>query len=201
MRYSRERILILSFLLEGALTLIFFVWARYRDIAFPAVPQMWEVGYGVLACIPLFVLNVSLFGPLSRRYEFLRSCYDFKDRIVRPLAESLDVGSAAAIALCAGIGEELFFRGVIQHEFGIVGASVAFSVLHFGTAVRKYLFLTFLYTAIGFYFGYVAEYFESLWIVIIAHATYDFMALLYLRYADTAELDPTVQRLSQRRGI
>lgn len=182
MRYTRERILLLSFVLEGVLALIFFAWARYRGVELSALPAAWEVGYGIAFCLPLFVLNVLLFGPLGRRYAPLRSCYEFKDRVVRPLAEALDVPSSAAVALCAGIGEELFFRGVIQMEWGIVAASLAFSILHFGTAVRKYLFLSILYAGIGFYFGFLARNFGSLWLVIVAHAAYDFLALLYLRY-------------------
>ncbi len=184
MRYSRGRILLLSFVVEGVLTLIFFIWARHRSFDFPLAPTASELLIGLAACIPLFILNYLLFGPGSKHVKLLRGCYEFKDRIVRPLASELDVLSSAAVALCAGIGEELFFRGVLQSEFGIFFGALAFSLLHFGTAVRKYLFIAALYTAIGVYFGLFALYYESLWIPITAHAAYDFLALLYLHYFD-----------------
>ncbi|MFN8388703.1 MAG: type II CAAX endopeptidase family protein [Bdellovibrionota bacterium] len=181
MQYSRKHILLLSFLLEGCLTLVFFVWAAYRGITFPICPDWNEVTLGLLFCAPLFALNYLLFGPLSERVPFLRSCYEFRDRIVRPLAEALDLWSSAAVSLCAGIGEELFFRGVIQTEFGIFVASVFFSLLHFGPAVRKYVFIATLYVGIGYYFGIICLGNHSLWVPIIAHAAYDFIALLYIQ--------------------
>ena len=184
MRYSRDRILLLSFLVEGLLTLIFFIWARYRHFQFHPLPSGSECLVGFLACLPLFALNYVLFGPRSKHVPALRSCYEFKDRVVRPLAAELDVLSSAAVALCAGIGEELFFRGVLQTEFGLFTGALAFSRMHFGTAVRKYLFIATLYTCIGVYFGLLSEYYKTVWVPIVAHAAYDFLALLYLRYGD-----------------
>ncbi len=185
MQISRGKILLLSFILEGGLALIFFIWAQFRGVPFSVIPTWQEASYGVLYSLPLFALNYALFGPLSYRAKILRSCYDFKDRVVRPIAVELDVPSSLTVSICAGVGEELFFRGLMQVEFGIIAASVAFSLLHFGTAVRKYFFIAFLYACIGVYFGLLADLYGSLWIPIIAHATYDFLALLYLRYGDT----------------
>jgi len=184
MRYTRSRILLMSFVLEGILVLTFFVWARLRNVEFDIIPAYWELGYGFLFCLPLFVLNYLLFGPASRKYSFLRTCYDFKDRVVRPLADELDVVGSAAVSLCAGIGEELFFRGVLQSEWGIVAGAVCFSVLHFGTAAKRYFALAVLYALIGCYFGLLAEQFHSLYLPISAHAAYDFLALMYLKFGD-----------------
>ncbi len=192
MRYTRNRILILSFLLEGVLALVFFIWAKYRGFEFSPMPQAWELGYGIAFAIPLFILNLILFGSEDSRFAFLRSCFEFKDQVVRPLAQTLDVGSSIAVALCAGIGEELFFRGVVQTEYGLFAASVSFSLLHFGTATRKYLMIATLYAAIGMYFGLLAQYFSSLWVPVIAHACYDLIALIYLRYFET----PSVRNMT-----
>lgn len=177
----------MSFLLEGLLVLTFFVWARFRAVEFDLVPAWWELGYGFLFCLPIFVLNYLLFGPFCDKYSFLKTCYDFKDRVVRPLADELDIISSGAVSLCAGIGEELFFRGVLQTEWGILVGALSFSLLHFGTAVRKYYALAVLYTLIGIYFGFLAYYFKSLYVAIAAHAAYDFLALLYLKFGDTPD--------------
>src|SRR5262249_28850102 len=148
------------------------------SIDWRAVPPHLMIG--LVAAVPLFGVNYLLFGPLSHRTPSLSSCFEFKDRIVKPLANELDLTSAAIVALCAGIGEELFFRGLLQNEFGVPAASVAFSLLHFGPAVRKYIFIAVLYVLIGAYFGVLYLYTGTLWSPIVTHVVYDFCALLYM---------------------
>jgi membrane protease YdiL (CAAX protease family) len=197
MRCTRSHILWLSFILEGGLALLFFIWAAYRNVDFPHYPEWREVWLGFLFCLPLFGLNYLLFGPLSERFALLRSCYEFRDRIVRPLAEALDLWSSAVVSICAGVGEELFFRGVLQTEFGIVVASICFSLLHFGFSASKYLFVCLLYIAIGFYFGIICIINQSLWVPIIAHVAYDFIALIYIRASSRYGSDPLRPRHSR----
>lgn len=193
MHYTRKRIVMVSLLLEGGLTVVYFVWWYCRCFGEPLCAAVWHysgladaaegVFIGTAAAVPLFGLNYLLFGPLSHRVRFLSSCFEFKDRIVKPLARELDMRSAGMVALCAGVGEELFFRGLLQTEFGLAFASFAFSFLHFGPAVKKYLFIAALYVVIGAYFGLLFARTESLLVPIVTHVVYDFFALLYMRYA------------------
>ena len=81
------------------------------------------------------------------------------------------------ISVCAGLGEELLFRGAIQVKFGIVVASVIFGLLHFITPA--YCIIA---TIMGFYLGFLFQYYDSLLIPIQLHFIYDLGALLYLRY-------------------
>ncbi len=185
--YSRRQILLVSLIVEGALAGIYFVWFALRGesiggIAFWRWPTQDELLLGLAGTLPLFFLNFTLFGKLGERVSCLRSCYEFRDRVVQPLANQLDWVGAVLVSLCAGIGEELFFRGVIQGEAGIIIASLAFSFLHFGRAATKYALVVFVYTVIGFYFGFLASYSDSLLVPIISHAVYDLGAILYLRY-------------------
>lgn len=206
MHYTRKRILLVSLLLEGALTAVYLLWylVRHSDAAlhsssphalgaasadFDLLTALRVVAVGVAAAGPLFGVNYLLFGPLSHRVRFLSSCFEFKDRIVKPLANELDRVSAGVVAVCAGIGEELFFRGLLQEEFGIVAASVAFSFLHFGPAVKKYLFIAVLYCLIGGYFGAIYQLAGTIWVPIVTHVVYDYFALLYMRYAYISPLD------------
>ena len=103
-------------------------------------------------------------------------------------------GSAAQfalIALLAGVGEELLFRGVIQSKLsqwtspaaGLILASLLFGAAH---ALSRLYFL--LATVIGLYLGWFAQYFGELVTPIVAHSLYDFLALVYL------------SKTSQRRG-
>jgi membrane protease YdiL (CAAX protease family) len=81
------------------------------------------------------------------------------------------------ISACAGLAEELLFRGAIQVKFGIVVASIIFGLLHFITPA--YCIIA---TIMGFYLGFLFQYYDSLLIPIQLHFVYDLGALIYLRY-------------------
>ncbi|WP_254506757.1 CPBP family intramembrane glutamic endopeptidase [Anatilimnocola floriformis] len=115
---------------------------------------------------------------------------DLKDQ-VRELLQKLLRGAALwqllIVALAAGIGEEVLFRGLIQaglaallpNSFALVGSLLIASVL-FGLC--HYLSNTYfaLATLAGAYFGLLMLVSGSLLPAIIAHALYDFIALAYL---------------------
>lgn len=181
MHLTRKRIVLVTIAVEGVLALLFLVWSRYRGYPFSWLPSYWELPLGCICCTPILLLNWLLFGPPAQKISFLRSCLAFREQIVRPLVSVLDHRSGLIISLCAGLGEELFFRGLVQTELGLFAASALFSLLHFGSAVRSYLLVALIYAIIGLYFGWLALCFNSLWVPIAAHALYDYLALAYLR--------------------
>jgi membrane protease YdiL (CAAX protease family) len=93
------------------------------------------------------------------------------------------VGQLALVALLAGVGVELLFRGVIQSLLihwttpaaGLLLASLAFGAAH---ALSKLYFL--LATLIGLCFGWVVLHYHDLVAPMVAHTVYDFVALVYL---------------------
>ena len=80
------------------------------------------------------------------------------------------------IAALSGLTEELFFRGVLLPETGLVVSSVCFGALHALTTV--YFAWA---TAVGAGFGALTLAGDSLVTPIVAHATYNLGALLLLR--------------------
>ncbi len=93
------------------------------------------------------------------------------------------------MSLLAGVGEELFFRGVLQPELiswtgtlaGLIAASVVFGLLH--AITPTYALLA---TAVGAYLGWLALASGNLLGPMIAHGVYDFFALAYLIRAGRA---------------
>ena len=94
------------------------------------------------------------------------------------------------ISLFAGIGEELFFRGVLQRMLiratqspwaGIILAGAIFSAFHF----QFYGFLPRLF--LGVLLGAIYWFSGSLWIAMLAHFLYDASVIVYL-YFHPAEL-------------
>jgi uncharacterized protein len=77
------------------------------------------------------------------------------------------------IACCAGIGEELFFRGLIQPAFGIWPGAILFMLIHvhYGPSV---LLLQILF--LGLAFGLIRNRWNTT-AAMVTHATFDILAL------------------------
>ena len=138
------------------------------------------VGWGLAACIPLLatmlVVRQLHWGPLERLNRVV-------DGFVTPLFAGCTILDFALISLVGGLGEELLFRGLIQpalaHWLG-VAAGVILASLLFGAAHLITPTYAVLAAAIGAYFGYLTISADNLLVPIVAHAVYDFAALIYL---------------------
>ena len=137
------------------------------------------VGSGVAATV------VPLLGFLwfahSRWRPFRRLMIEAQE-IVRVFVES-SYSEIALISLLAGLGEEGFFRGVIQSALaGLIGptgalliASALFGLGHFVTPTYALIAGFF-----GFYLGALLFVTGNLLPAIVVHTLYDFVALTYL---------------------
>ncbi|GAC1579534.1 MAG: hypothetical protein NVS3B24_13370 [Candidatus Dormibacteria bacterium] len=86
--------------------------------------------------------------------------------------------AAIVLALAAGIGEEIIFRGAVQPRFGILAASVLFAVMHTQYAVSLATLEIFI---LGIFLGLLRRRAGTI-AAIIAHAGYD-LILLMIPYA------------------
>lgn len=180
----RQTVVLLAVLIEGGLLaaasllgwmidqppLRFFQWT------FTAI--LW----GALAALPLLVLFFVLLrwpiGPLQRIQRF-------SEEVIRPLLAPCSVLDLLGISLLAGLGEEILFRGVLQEAFanwfntvwvGVLAASILFGLMH--AITLTYVLLA---TLMGAYLGCVWLWADhNLLVIVLAHALYDFVALLWL---------------------
>lgn len=139
-----------------------------------------SAAWGAAACVPLLV---GLW--LGTRYPIgpLRELRDLTRDLVMPVFRDCSVADMALVAILAGVGEELLFRGVVQeaitHRFGwpigLAAASLLFGLVH--PLSRAYAILTGL---VGVYLGWLWLATGSLVTPIVTHAVYDFVALVYL---------------------
>lgn len=190
---SRGYILTVAVLFEGALAGLACLLAWYADM------PVWEsltgtaldAALGIAAALPMLALFVvcvrSRWAPLKRI-----SC--FVEEVVRPLFRECTIADLALIAVLAGLGEELLFRGFLQEAFGLwLGKWPALAVVSvlFGLMHSITLTYTLLATAAGAYLGWLALERGGLLSAVIAHTLYDFVALVYLlRFAPAAEPAP-----------
>lgn len=109
------------------------------------------------------------------------------ERLVVPLFRGCSLTELVLISLAAGVGEELLFRGLLQHglaqalspPWGVWVALVAASLV-FGLAHLLSLTYALLATAIGLYLGWLLIWTGNVLAPAVAHGLYDFVALCYL---------------------
>jgi hypothetical protein len=145
---------------------------------------VWDASIGVAATAPLLVVMLVIDRcPVAPLQRLVRAV----DDLLVPLFSQTTVLQMAAISLTAGVGEEMFFRGLLQAAIsdwsggswgvwiGLLAASVIFGACHWITPTYAVLA-----TGIGVYLGWLFLATDHLVAPIVAHALYDFVALVYL---------------------
>jgi uncharacterized protein len=146
--------------------------------------QARAIGWGIVATVPpllaLVVIDRFPIGPLRQLRELAHAQ-------IRPMFAGASLLQLAAISLAAGWGEEMLFRGLVQGGLSrwlpadlgswaaLVIASIVFGVCHWLNTTYAVLAML-----AGAYFGLLLIFTGSLWPPIVAHALYDFVALVYL---------------------
>lgn len=146
---------------------------------------------GIVATLPMLAIY---WWMTVTRWPSLVELRRMVRQMVRELFPRARIPELLTIAVLAGVGEELLFRGVWQTAVaqwttpavGLVAGSLVFGGLH---AVSRIYFI--LATLIGMYLGWLLLEFGDLTVPIVAHGLYDFVALLYLtRSTDSDEPQP-----------
>jgi len=145
--------------------------------------------YWLLAIIIMFVAipAVEYIGALNQKMNFGAASQKWMKGMEEEAAKQIQfmlakhtpgelITNLVFISLFAGVGEEIFFRGVLQRMFirafknpwmGIVLTATIFSAFHFQ------FFGFFPRLALGIVLGAIYWYSGSLWAAIIAHFIYD----------------------------
>jgi len=141
-------------------------------------PSWRSLLWGVLATLPLLLaLSWVLRSPSGP----LRRLVDFVVAELGPVLARRSILELAFIAALAGLGEELLFRGLIQSglarllpvPLALLSSSILFGLAHFATST--YAVVAGL---MGLYLGGLFLLEGSLLAPMVAHAFYDFVALL-----------------------
>jgi len=179
----------IAILFEGALgaaaIVIGWLVGQWPLVGFSTLPedshqQIVAVGWGLVATGPLLVALV-----LMERFPVgpLRTLHEMTSEVILRMFGGSSIAQLATVAVAAGVGEELLFRGLVQAGlaclFPIIVAVVVASIL-FG--VCHWLNTTYAILAMlaGAYFGLCLEATGNILTPVVAHAAYDFLALVYL---------------------
>ncbi len=177
---SRTAFLRLEWSLSAALVVLAVVWAALRDLPLGTllVPSTWSVLAGIAAGAALWSTI-----PLLLRTPSMQRVWT---EILQPFTATLGPRDMLVIAALSGVTEELFFRGILLPEIGLVASSLCFGALHALCAV--YLLWA---TAVGAGMSALALASDSLVTPIVAHATYNLGALALLRRSALRAVAPT----------
>ncbi len=181
-RLPGGKIVGIAVLFEGALLVL--AWGLGLLLGTPFVEQTFvtgpALGLGIAATMPLFL---GLYWTIHATWPVLVRLRRVIEEQVIPLFAGCTVWGIATISILAGIGEEALFRGVIQTNLagltGVVPAllitSALFGLVHFVTST--YAVMAGL---IGLYLGVISIWSGNLFVPMVIHALYDFVALMFL---------------------
>ena len=189
---DRRKLVVLAILFEGGLALAALALGWLLNQA-PLQYLTWdleEFAFGLAATFPMLLGLVlclrSRSGPLLRIRKLL-------DDIVAPLFQGCSPAEVALIAVLAGVGEEMLFRGVLQVWFarwlGVWGSIAALNVL-FGLLHSVTPLYGMVAGATGVYLSCLFLWRGSLWVVILPHALFDLAGLLYVVYRPPTQPRP-----------
>ncbi len=178
-------------ILESGLLLIAVVIGSlgFREASMPLsqivsdwiMPCVW----GVIATLPMFLaLLVVDLSPSN----FFRPIQTVGDQLLEPLFRGMEIWKFVLISASAGIGEEMFFRWMLQGGIAsLFGSPVLGAVMAIGAAALVFGFchwlnLTYAIFAffVGVYLGLLMILTDSIVAPIVTHALYDLVALIYV---------------------
>jgi membrane protease YdiL (CAAX protease family) len=188
-----NRTLALALLVEGGLGLaaigIGWLFGHWPAIGMgwnsPTAVEQWRaIGLGIVGTVPLLLaLGLLDFFPIAP----LERVRQVAEDAIGQMFPQPRIWQLALVALAAGLGEELMFRGLLQAGLarwltipGGVWLALAAASLVFGAFHWLNTTYAILAALAGVYFGWLLIATGSLWPPIVAHALYDFAALWYL---------------------
>ncbi|MBA2443279.1 MAG: CPBP family intramembrane metalloprotease [Rubrobacter sp.] len=157
----------LAALFYGSLVVVAALWngLRGREFRFfeGSALEAAALGFAAAGLTVSLGLLVYRLVPVMRRLS---------DEIAPQMVDGVPFANLLLLSLFSGVGEEVFFRGAVQPEFGLLAASLLFGLAHIGPD-RRYLVWTLWAVLAGFLFGSLYEFTGGLLAPVIAHVLHN----------------------------
>jgi membrane protease YdiL (CAAX protease family) len=152
----------------------------WQDISWQ---DLFYADYETLYSIPNFLSAGILFGLamiwMTELEYFEESLKRYKNLLA---GFKLSRFQVVFLSVCAGVGEEIFFRGAMQPLVGVIWTAIIFVAIHGYYSYKEFkvnIFATFL-TLFIIFLGWGAREF-GIWHAIAGHFAYDLVLLAYYR--------------------
>lgn len=180
---DRVALLQLTIFVEAFILLGATFWSRVSEVRLLQLideVQTPDLLLGLGAGFALSVVSIFLFW-LGKYFKPLGDLRSIVVDQLAPIFCQLTWADIFVLALVSGFCEEVMFRGVVQQQFGLWWASLAFGLFHCPSF--KHLSYGLWALAAGLLLGYIVIYTGSLWPAIITHAVSNVLSLVFLRRA------------------
>lgn len=164
----------------SALFLLALIWNQLRSLIL--MPRTSEFSTLTVIWQLLLVFAIAAIVIAGCYYSALR--FNVMHKIGRNFYKflyPLGLHDIFLISLFSAVGEEFFFRGILQGELGIVGASLIFGLLHIGPK-SYYLAWTAFATVVGFILGLLYIFTDNILAPVVCHFMINGVNLYLLRY-------------------
>jgi len=111
-----------------------------------------------------------------KRFVWAQDLHD----TLRPAVQDLSTARLVAMAFASGLGEELFFRGLLVPALGLVGSSLLFGLLHQAPGRARFVWMAWA-AVMGLVLALVFRLTGSLAGPLLAHVVVNAVNLVYLR--------------------
>jgi len=138
---------------------------------------------GVLALAATLPLVAFAFWSMRTEHAFFASLRKLLRETVAPLFASCSLPELLLIAIMAGIGEEVFFRGFLQGSLGrVVNPWIALALVSalFGAVHMVSIGYAIVAGLLGAYLGTLLLLTGNLFVAVAVHTLFDFVALLMI---------------------
>lgn len=183
-KVDRTTLVVFNSVCEGGLLLLATLWCfnsgvNLTDALRPSLTAVLVgVAAGAVTALSVF-LSLFLTGKTDKESVFqkLRSLVYTQ---IAPLFVQLTLADILLIAASTGFCEEIFFRGILQSEMGVLSASILFGMIHCASlSMLPYAVWT---SVAGIFLGYLYIWTGSLWAPILAHAVNNFIVIAYFKF-------------------
>jgi membrane protease YdiL (CAAX protease family) len=138
---------------------------------------------GILALAATLPLVAFVFWGMRTEFAFLARLRNLVRETIVPLFANCSPWEILLISIMAGIGEELFFRGLLQGSLGrVVNPWIALALVSALFGLAHYVSLGYAIIAglLGAYMGALLLLTGNLFVAMAVHALFDFAALLFI---------------------
>lgn len=178
---SRVALINITIVIEAMLLLVATFWCYQCNIMLSSamVVNQQALIFGALTGVAMALACMLVYW-LGKWFKFLQPLRDINHQVLMHLVCDLNWIDLVVLAAITGFCEEVFFRGVAQHQLGVWATSMIFGVFHDPTF--KNIAYCVSAALAGLLLGFLYIWTGNLWAPIIAHATHNFIWLLFLRY-------------------
>lgn len=184
--YSRSFVLNCVVGGEAFLLLLATIWVHLAHIDLLPLLMLkdaWPILIGAASGVAMSLSSLVI-AKFARKYKdrfpFLSGFDELVSTMLQPLFKEATPLDIFLIAFSSGFCEEVFFRGVLQTQLGLVPAAVIFGLVHCGG--KQYLIYVIWAMLAGLLFGVLLQVSGGLWLPITMHVVNNLVSITMIRY-------------------